>query len=152
MEIEELMNTCLEQEHLPISRYMVDWINGYLDFFKRDPELKWEDGSQVTDISILQRLMSCQSEEEIWFLMGKGIGDIQELYAWYKGQDLHPVLEEVTGIPCYCEKDEDKAERMLNYFMGAPDVTESVKQEAESIRKMSKAINELKEIKNTMFV
>ena len=146
MEIEELMNTCLEQEHLPISRYMVDWINGYLDFFMRDSELKWEDGSLVTDQSILQRLMSCQSDEEIWSFMGKGIGSIPDLYAWYKGQDLHPVIEEATGIPCYSERDEDKAERMLNYFMGSPDVTESVKQEAESIRKMYKVINELKEI------
>lgn len=64
------MNTCLEQEDLPILRNMVDWMNGYLDFFKRDPELKWEDGSLVTDLSILQRLMSCRSDDEIWSLMG----------------------------------------------------------------------------------
>ncbi|OYP46868.1 hypothetical protein CIK96_04860 [Prevotella sp. P4-98] len=146
MEIEELMNTCLEQEHLPISRYMVDWMNGYLDFFKCDPEMKWEDGGPITDLSILQRLMSCQTDEEIWSLMGKGIGDIQELYTWYKGQNLHPVLEEATGVPCYGEKDEDKAERMLNYFIESLEAKESVKQEAESIRKMSKVIKELKEI------
>ena len=41
--MEKLMVACLELEPLPISRYMPDIMNGYLDFYERDPELKWED-------------------------------------------------------------------------------------------------------------
>ena len=55
MDIEELMNSCLAQEHLPISRYMVDWMNGYLDFFKRDTDF-------ILDASILHYTTSTDYE------------------------------------------------------------------------------------------
>lgn len=143
MDIEELMNACLAQEHLPISRYMVDWMNGYLDFFKRNPNLKWKNGNSVTDMDVLQRLMACKSEEEIWSLMGKGIGDVKALFLWYKGQNTSPILEEATGIPCYYEKDENKAERMLNYLLEeSSDVAETVRKEAATLRSMSETIKE----------
>ena len=133
---EVLMAVCFPLIHQPISKFMIDWLNGYLDFFKRDLDLHWEDGSEITDTEILRRLFYCATDEEIWQLMGKGIGDIQDLYCWYKGLNIHPILEEATGIPSYSEKDEDKAERMLNYFIDSPDVKASVRKEAESLMKM----------------
>ena len=143
MDIEELMNSCLAQEHLPISRYMVDWMNGYLDFFKRDTDFKWENGNPVTDMEILQRLMACKSDEEIWSLMSKGIGDIKALFLWYKGMDVSPILEDATGIPCYYEKDDDKAEQMFNYFLDeSTGAIEAVKKEAANLKLMSEAIKE----------
>lgn len=143
MDIEELMNSCLSQEHLPISRYMVDWMNGYLDFIKRDTDLKWENGNPVTDMDILKRLMSCKSDEEIWSLMSKGIGDIKALFLWYKGMDVSPILEDAIGIPCYYEKDDDKAEQMLNYLLDeSTGAIEAVKKEAANLKLMSEAIKE----------
>lgn len=142
--MEKLMVACLELEPLPISRYMPDIMNGYLDFYERDPELKWEDGSPITDFDVLQHLMVCKTDEEVWSFMGKGIGNIQDLYAWYKGAKIDPILEGATGIPCYCEKDEDKAEKMLVYFLNLPDVAYKVRKEAESILKMSKVVGKKK--------
>ena len=147
MDIEELMNSCLAQEHLPISRYMVDWMNGYLDFFKRDTDFKWENGNPVTDMEILQRLMACKSDEEIWSLMSKGIGDIKALFLWYKGMDVSPILEDATGIPCYHEKDEQKASDFLEYLINdSTVVTDSVRNEAMNLKKMADNLDRLREI------
>lgn len=140
--VEEQMAACLGQD-LPISRYMVDWLNAYLDFFKRDANLKWEDGSPITDMDVLHHLIACQTDEEIWALMAQGIGDVEMLWAWYMGIHLQPKAEEETG-PCYCERDEDKAERMLNFFLDeSTGATESVKVKAASLKKVSYTMRKL---------
>lgn len=42
---------------------------------------------------------------------------MSSLYTWYKGQNLEPILEKVTGIPCQNEKDDDKAEEFLTFLL-----------------------------------
>ena len=91
--VEVLMGVCFPILNLPIARFMTDWLNGYLDFFKRETE-------EITDTEVLHQLFFCSSEEEIWKLMAaKGIGDVVSLYHWYKGDDLYPIIGEATGIP-----------------------------------------------------
>lgn len=129
LRVEVLMSVCFPLIHQPISKFMIDWLNGYLDFFKRDPELRWEDGSEITDSEILRRLFYCGTEQDIWHLMAKGIGDIKSLYLWYMDQTPDPILEEATGIPCYSEKDEIKAEFFLkNLLKNSIGATEKVRQ------------------------
>ena len=79
--------------------------------------------------------------------MAKGIGDIARLYHWYKGDDVNPILEEVTGIPCYYEKDEQKASDFLEYLMSSSTgATGSVRNEAVNLKKMTEHIDKLREI------
>ena len=59
--------------------------------------------------------------------------NIQDLYDWYKGSNIHPILEDATGIPCYSEKNVNKAERMLAFFLESPDVIEKVYIEAKKM-------------------
>ena len=113
---EVLMAVCFPLIHQPISKFMIDQLNGYLDFFGRDPELRWENGSKITNTEILRRLFYCGSEKDIWQLMAKGIGDIKALYLWYMGMNPNPEIEKATGIPCYCVKDEDKARELIDYL------------------------------------
>ena len=115
--VEVLMAACFPILNLPIARFMTDWLNGYLDFFKRETE-------EITDTEVLHQLFFCSSEEEIWKLMAaKGIGDVVSLYHWYKGDDLYPIIGEATGIPCYYEKDEQKASDFLEYLLSDTTVT-----------------------------
>jgi len=116
-QVEVLMTACFPILNLPIARFMTDWLNGYLDFFKRETE-------EITDTEVLHQLFFCSSEEEIWKLMAaKGIGDVVSLYHWYKGDDLYPIIGEATGIPCYYEKDEQKASDFLEYLLSDTTVT-----------------------------
>lgn len=115
--VEVLMAACFPILNLPIARFMTDWLNGYLDFFKRETE-------EITDTEVLHQLFFCSSEEDIWKLMAaKGIGDVVSLYHWYKGDDLYPIIGEATGIPCYYEKDEQKASDFLEYLLSDTTVT-----------------------------
>jgi hypothetical protein len=115
--VEVLMTACFPILNLPIARFMTDWLNGYLDFFKRETE-------EITDTEVLHQLFFCSSEEDIWKLMAaKGIGDVVSLYHWYKGDDLYPIIGEATGIPCYYEKDEQKASDFLEYLLSDTTVT-----------------------------
>ena len=117
LRIEVLLGTCFPLLNLPIGRYATDWLNGYLDFFKRETE-------EITDTEVLHQLFFCSSEEDIWKLMAaKGIGDVVSLYHWYKGDDLYPIIGEATGIPCYYEKDEQKASDFLEYLLSDTTVT-----------------------------
>jgi hypothetical protein len=102
--------------NLPIGKFAIDWLNGYLDFFKRDTD-------DITDTEVLRQLFFCTTEEDIWKLMATGIGDIACLYHWYKGDDLYPIIGEATGIPCYYEKDEQKASDFLEYLLSDTTVT-----------------------------
>lgn len=94
---------------LPIGKFATDWLNGYLDFFKRETD-------DFTDTEVLRRLFFCTTEKDIWEMMARGIGDIESLYKWYMGM-RDTAIEEATGIPCYYEKDEKKAAEFLDYFL-----------------------------------
>lgn len=94
---------------LPIGKFANDWLNGYLDFFKRETD-------DFTDVEVLRRLFFCTTEKDIWKMMARGIGDIESLYRWYMGMP-HTAIEEATGIPCYYEKDEKKAAEFLDYLL-----------------------------------
>ena len=97
-------------------RFVADHLNGYLNFMKRDPQLRWEDGSLITDGDVFKCLYDCKTEEDIWKLMAQGIGDVTALYHWYMGECPNPEFWEWTGIPCYYEKDEAQAQRFLQYL------------------------------------
>ena len=129
--VEVLMAACFPILNLPIARFMTDWLNGYLDFFKRETE-------EITDTEVLHQLFFCSSEEEIWKLMAaKGIGDVVSLYHWYKGDDLYPIIGEATGIPCYYEKDEQKASDFLEYLLSDTTVaTARVRNVAIDLKKL----------------
>ena len=94
---------------LPIGKFATDWLNGYLDFFKRETD-------EFTDTEVLRRLFFCSTDKDIWEMMARGIGDIESLYRWYMGMP-HTAIEEATGIPCYYEKDEKKAAEFLDYLL-----------------------------------
>jgi len=130
-QVEVLMTACFPILNLPIARFMTDWLNGYLDFFKRETE-------EITDTEVLHQLFFCSSEEEIWKLMAaKGIGDVVSLYHWYKGDDLYPIIGEATGIPCYYEKDEQKASDFLEYLLSDTTVaTARVRNVAIDLKKL----------------
>ena len=122
LRVEVLMGTCFPILNLPIARFMIDWLNGYLDFFKREKE-------NITDTEVLLKLFFCTTEQDIWKLIATGICDIASIYHWYKGDDLYPILGEATGIPCYHEKDENKAKKFLEYLLSDTTVA------ADSVRK-----------------
>ena len=140
MRVEVLMGTCFPILNLPIGKFAIDWLNGYLDFFKRKTD-------DITDTEVLRQLFFCSTEEDIWKLMAKGIGDIACLYHWYKGEYFKPFLKEATGVPCYYEKDEQKASDFLDYLMSDfTGATESVRNEAMAWKRMSEDIDMLRAI------
>lgn len=107
--VEVLVGVCFPILKLPIGKFAIDWLNGYLDFFKRETD-------DITDTEVLRRLFFCTTEKDIWEMMARGIGDIESLYKWYMGM-RDTAIEEATGIPCYYEKDEKKAAEFLDYFL-----------------------------------
>ena len=140
LRVEVLMEVCFPILNRPIARFMIDWSNGYLDFFKRETE-------GITDAEILHQLFFCTTEEDIWKLMAQGIGDVEGLYHWYKGDNLNPILEAATGIPCYCEKDEQKASDFLEYLLSnSSETTESVRNKAMNLKKMAENTHKIREI------
>ncbi len=109
LRIEVIMGTVFPIISRPIARFAIDWLNGYLDFFKRESQ-------ELTDTEVLLKLYDCTNEIDLWRFMATGVGGIESLYRWYKGEyDL--AFEEATGVPCYCEKDEEKAARFLGFFL-----------------------------------
>jgi hypothetical protein len=138
--VEVLMAACFPILNLPIARFMTDWLNGYLDFFKRENE-------EITDTEVLLQLFFCSTEEDIWRYIATIGGDIASLYHWYKGEDFKPILKEATGIPCYCKKDEKKARDFLEYLMSdSTGATDSVRNEAINLKKKADNTDRLKEI------
>jgi len=118
---DEILVYCFSFLNLPIARFMPDVANGYLE---------------LRDIA---STFFCSSELDIWRLIAeKEIMDISSLYAWYKGQNLEPVLEIVTGIPCQSEKDETKADKLLTFLLDEKtNSTDSVRKEAIALRHLS---------------
>ena len=118
---DEILVYCFSFLNLPIARFMPDVANGYLE---------------LRDIA---STFFCSSELDIWRLIAeKEIMDVPSLYTWYKGQNLEPILEKVTGIPCQNEKDDDKAEEFLTFLLdGKTNATENVCKEAIALRHLS---------------
>jgi hypothetical protein len=118
---DEILVYCFSFLNLPISRFMPDVANGYLE---------------IKDIA---STFFCSSELDIWRLIAeKKIMDVSLLYAWYKGQDLEPTLEIVTGISCQSEKDETKAEKFLTFLLDEKNnSTDCVRKEAIVLKHLS---------------
>ena len=134
--------------NLPIANYMVDWMNGYLDFFDRTPDLKLSDIDKdnsndriVTDTDVMVALFNCTREKEIWQLTSRGLGKIEDLFKCYMG--IHdPFIEETTGIPCYIENNKEKGMEFLEYLlMETTDSTETVRTETVRLKKMVEMID-----------
>jgi hypothetical protein len=132
------MGTCFPILNLPIGKFAIDWLDGYLNFFMRETD-------DITDTEVLRQLFFCTTEEDIWKLMATGIGDIVSLYHWYKGEYFIPL--EAIGIPCFFEKDEQKASDFLDYLMSdSTGATENVRNEAMNLKKMADNTDRLREI------
>lgn len=127
---------CSNLANLPISRFAFDELNGYLDFFNRDFQLKrsdvgWEGDGVVTDSDIMYYLLLCSTDEEIWKMMACGIGSVEKLYTWYKG-----VTSFEPELPCCCEKDEKKANDFLDYLLDeSTNATTAVRRKAAYLKK-----------------
>lgn len=129
--VEVLMYVCFPLCQQPISRFMIDWLNGYLDFFEVASDAKefWKEKSET---EILQALYECDSEEKIWKLLSDGLGDMPALYRWYRGEDFSPALQEI--VPCYNERDLVKAKKMLDYLLDpSTNTVESVRKQVEEL-------------------
>ena len=118
---DEILVYCFSFLNLPIARFMPDVANGYLE---------------IRDIA---STFFCSNEHEIWRLIAeKEIMDVSSLYTWYKGQNLEPILEKVTGILCQNEKDDDKAEEFLSFLLDEKtDATDGVRKEAIALKHLS---------------
>ena len=126
LRMEVLMGVCFPILKLPIGKFAIDWVNGYLDFFKRETD-------DITDTEVLRRLFFCSTEKDIWKIMAS-CGNVESLYRWYMGRP-DPAIEEATGIPCYYEKDEKKAAEFLDYLLDeSTNATEAVRKEAMRLK------------------
>ncbi len=123
---DEILIYCLSFSNLPIARLMPDVANGYLE------------------IKDLVSTFFCSTVLDLWRLIAeKEIIDVCSLYAWYKGQNLEPILEQITGIPCQNEKDNNKAEEFLLFLLDEKTkATENVRKKAEALRQLSAIFTE----------
>ena len=121
IERDEILVYCFSFLNLPIARFMPNVANGYLE---------------LRDIA---STFFCSTEHDIWRLVAeKEIMDVSSLFAWYRGQDLEPILEIATGIPCHSEKDDDKAEEFLSFLLDENiNATESVRIKANALKRLS---------------
>ena len=101
----------------PLSVYYVDWLNGYVDFLEVNKDIavgaEWHPGD---DIEILEYLYYCRQDEDIWWLLGQGVGRIKELYNWYMGVVQTPKISNGQYPPCNFVKNEKKALRMILFL------------------------------------
>ena len=119
--VEIILDLLCKYAEGPIAELLPDIINGYLEFFN----------TSLPETEVLHRLYKCKTDEDIWQLIAQGIGNVKELYQWYMGECPKPDFKEWFGIPCYCQKNEVKAERMLQYLLEESNgAIESVKKEA----------------------
>lgn len=118
---DEILIYCFSFLNLPIAHFMSDVANGYLEL--RD----------------IVSTFFCSSELDIWRLVAeKEIMNVSSLYAWYKRQNLEPILEKATGIPCQSAKDDYKAEEFLTFLLDEKtNATEGVRKEAKALRQLS---------------
>ena len=70
----------------PINEYVFDWFNGYVDFDKRDRNLSWDGKHPLTDTDILLHIIErVKTIQDLWNMMGTGVGDIELLFKFYMG-------------------------------------------------------------------
>lgn len=103
----------------PVSVYLVDWFNGYLDFDFVNPDIaagaEWHPANEIEK---LEYLWYCKKDEDIWWMLGQGIGNIKDMYEWYMGEKTTPPdLFNGQYPPCYFVKDENKALDMIMYLL-----------------------------------
>lgn len=109
---ETLMDVCLM--HSPVmSKYLTDWQNGYLDFDYRDAKTKEKDSDRT---ELLKQLYFCQTDEDLWSLMTRGVGNVKSLYKWYKGVNPSPIMDKLAGTKCSCTDDKERADRFATYM------------------------------------
>lgn len=102
----------------PISKYVMEWMDGYLDF------------GPIEDNDLFEYLYFCQTDEEIWDLLGSGIGNIESLFLWYSGIDPFPTYSVACDNVFQGRKDEAKANRLLDYLLTeSPRTTDEVRTE-----------------------
>lgn len=107
----------------PISKYVMEWMDGYLDF------------GPIEDNDLFKHLYFCRTDEEIWDLLGHGIGNIESLFLWYLGIDPFPTYSIACDNVYHGKQDETKANRLLDYILTeSPYTTDEVR--TEILRKM----------------
>ena len=112
----QIMVECLSLVK-PISDYIIEWMTGYLDFGPIDDD-------------VFKYLYFCQTDEEIWDLLGSGIGNIESLFIWYLGIDPFPNYSVACDNVFQGRKDEAKANRLLDYLLTeSPRTTDEVRTE-----------------------
>ncbi len=129
-----LMYECIIETNRPIARYMMDWITGYLDFFQLVPgaDPKW---FKMSQLQLLHCFYNCNSDYEIWEFLAEGVSDMKKLYRWYMGQNPSPIFSEIIRKPCFFEKDEHKAEELLNFILNPSTFAiDSVRKKAEMLK------------------
>lgn len=102
----------------PMSDYVVDWLNGYLDFDYINSDIasgaEWHPANEIEK---LEYMWYCRKDEDIWWLLGQGIGNIKDMFEWYMGDKNIPSdLFNNEFPPCYYIKDENKARDMILYL------------------------------------
>ena len=112
----QIMVECLSLVK-PISDYIIEWMTGYLDFGPIDDD-------------VFKYLYFCRTDEEIWDLLGSGIGNIESLFLWYLGIDPFPTYSVACDNVFQGKKDEAKAKRLLDYILTeSPHTTDKVRTE-----------------------
>ena len=112
----QIMVECLSLVK-PISDYIIEWMTGYLDF-------------GPIDDNVFKYLYFCRTDEEIWDLLGSGIGNIESLFLWYSGIDPFPTYSVACDNVFQGRKDEAKANRLLDYLLTeSPRTTDEVRTE-----------------------
>ena len=131
-----IMVACLGMVE-PISKYVFEWMDGYLDFgttIKNETQKCGVDNHPVCLDDILKYLYFCRTDEEIWDMLSLGIGDIKMLYQWYMGIDTFPTYTAACNRIFVSNKDEEKAKWMLNYILTQSCyTTEDVRNEVQDL-------------------
>ena len=86
----------------PISDYIIEWMTGYLDF-------------GLIDDDVFKFLYFCRKDEEIWDMLGCGIGNIETLFLWYLGIDTFPTYTAACNSTFQGGSDEAKAKCWFTY-------------------------------------
>ena len=104
----------------PISDYVVEWMDGYLEFgyLEKNEAVKCgKDNHPVCNDDIFKYLYFCRMDEEIWDLLSLGFGEIEKLFLWYMGIDTSPAYTVDRNGVFRSQKDEAKAKRLLDYIL-----------------------------------
>lgn len=112
----------------PVSEYIYAELNGDIDLLDNHID------DDVAD-EIMKYLYFCRTEEDIWNLFSKGIGDVPTLYRWFMGITYYSILTKTSSNHlCHCEKNVAKAKRFLDYLLNEKTKSiEKVRNEAKGL-------------------